>query len=230
MGCPELSIDIIKLFIQTRPCVVVAPDYRKAYTEPYPAGFNDCYDTLRWTTSNADELGATSDGVILAGHSAGGGLTAAVSLKARDTGDVKIAFQMPIYPMIDDRQPQDNLRDIDVIVWNSKTNRIGWNAYLADLQNRGAEIPSYAAPARNSNYHDLPPTITLVGTYDPFYEETKTYVNGLTDAGIDVAFEEYTNCFHAFDFIASGSEISKKAVAFTFENYAKFFDRYVGAE
>ena len=108
LGNPEMSIDVIERFIKTRPCVVVAPDYRKAYTEPYPAGFDDCYETLLWAINNAAQLGIDPDRVIVAGHSAGGGLTASVTLKARDTGDVKIAFQMPIYPMIDDRQPADS--------------------------------------------------------------------------------------------------------------------------
>ena len=91
-------------FIETEPCIIVAPDYRKAVKSPYPAAFNDCYDTLLWIRDNAASLGGRTDGFIVSGHSAGGGLAAAVSLKATDTGEVKIAFQMPLYPMIDDRQ------------------------------------------------------------------------------------------------------------------------------
>ena len=81
--------------INTRPCVVVAPDYRDLYRTL--AGFNDCYETLLWATNNAEQLGARCDRVMVAGHSAGGGLTAAVTLKARDSGTADIAFQMPIY-------------------------------------------------------------------------------------------------------------------------------------
>ena len=101
MGVPEGSAELIKKFIETRPCVVVAPDYRKAKHRPYPGGFQDCYDALIWARDNADSLGCT-DTFIIGGHSAGGGLTAAVALKARDTGDVSLAFQMPFYPMIDE--------------------------------------------------------------------------------------------------------------------------------
>ena len=230
LGNPEMSAELIERFINTRPCIVVAPDYRKAYTEPYPAGFNDCYETTLWANDNAVQLGARADAVMVAGHSAGGGLAAAVTLKARDTGDVNIAFQMPIYPMIDDEQPQDAERNIDVPVWNTLTNRIGWQAYLAALEQSGSAIPTYAAAARNSDYAELPPTITFVGTLEPFYRETQAYVRSLRDAGIEVRYAEFEDCFHAFDVIAQGTEIGAVALNFTFDSYAEFYDRFLNQQ
>ena len=230
LGNPEMSAELIERFINTRPCIVVAPDYRKAYTEPYPAGFNDCYETTLWANDNAVQLGARADAVMVAGHSAGGGLAAAVTLKARDTGDVNIAFQMPIYPMIDDEQPQDAERNIDVPVWNTLTNRIGWQAYLAALEQSGSAIPTYAAAARNSDYAEFPPTITFVGTLEPFYRETQAYVRSLRDAGIEVRYAEFEDCFHAFDVIAQGTEIGAVALNFTFDSYAEFYDRFLNQQ
>ena len=118
MGVPEGSAELIKRFIQTRPCVVIAPDYRKAHQKPFPGGFQDCYDALIWARNNTGALGCSGK-IIIGGHSAGGGLTAAAALKARDTGDVEIAFQMPFYPMIDDMQPTDPHRGIDPPVWDT---------------------------------------------------------------------------------------------------------------
>ena len=230
LGNPEMSAELIERFINIRPCIVVAPDYRKAYTEPYPAGFNDCYETMLWANDNAVQLGAKADTVMVAGHSAGGGLAAAVTLKARDTGDVNIAFQMPIYPMIDDEQPQDAERNIDVPVWNTLTNLIGWQAYLAALEQSGSAIPTYAAAARNSDYAGFPPTITFVGTLEPFYRETQAYVRSLRDAGIEVRYAEFEDCFHAFDVIAQGTEIGAVALNFTFDSYAEFYDRFLNQQ
>ena len=139
IGSPEGADEVIKRFIDRRPCIVVAPDYRKAYDRPYPAGFQDCYDTLLWARDQAKRLGCRSDTFMVGGHSAGGGLTAAVSLKARDTGDVSIAFQMPFYPMIDDTQPEDSGRDIAPPVWNTSLNRKGWAGYHADIRRGRAE-------------------------------------------------------------------------------------------
>ena len=167
MGVPEGSAELIKLFIETRPCVVVAPDYRKAHQRPFPGGFQDCYDAMIWARDNADALGC-SDKIMIGGHSAGGGLTAAVALKARDTGDVDVAFQMPFYPMIDDTQPTDPQRDIDPPVWDTALNAIGWGAYLRSVRGRGETPSAYAAPARADSLVGLPPTITYVGDKDPF--------------------------------------------------------------
>ena len=226
-GMPEISHSSIEQFISTRACVVLAPDYRKAFTKPYPAGLNDCYDTVLWAIDHADELGIDATKIIVAGHSAGGGLTAALTLKARDSQDFKVAFQMPLYPMIDDQQPNDPQRAIDSPVWNTEMNTLGWGAYLADLIKNGDEIPSYAAPIRNQIYENFPPTITFVGTLEPFYRETLSYVNALKKAGIEVAFKEYPNCFHGFDAMAGDTPIGKDGLDFTFSNYADFYDRYL---
>ena len=226
MGVPEGSAELIKLFIQTRPCVVVAPDYRKAHQKPFPGGFQDCYDAMIWARDNADTLGC-SNKIMIGGHSAGGGLTAAVALKARDTGDVGVAFQMPFYPMIDDTQPTDPQRDIDPPVWDTALNAIGWGAYLRGVRGRGETPSAYAAPARADSLVGLPPTITYVGDKDPFYWETGAYVEGLRAAGIDVAHTVYEGCYHAFEYIGEGGEIGAQARAFTFENFGLFYDRYV---
>ena len=225
MGVPEGSAELIKKFIETRPCVVVAPDYRKAKHRPYPGGFQDCYDALIWARDNADSLGCT-DKLIIGGHSAGGGLTAAVALKARDTGDVLLAFQMPFYPMIDETQPSDPKRDIDPPVWDTGLNRIGWGAYLKDVRRGKEELSAYAVPARASSYAGLPPTITYVGDKDPFYWETQTYVDRLAVDGVEVVSTIFEGCYHAFEYIGDGGEIGASARQFTFEHYADFYDRF----
>jgi acetyl esterase/lipase len=227
MSIPEEAGDVIKNFIETRPCVVIAPDYRRAFTQPYPAAFNDCYDTLLWAKANAEQLGILDDKFIVAGHSAGGGLTAAVTLKARDTKDVNIAFQMPFYPMIDDSQPCDPQRYIKTPIWDTTMNKLGWDSYLADFHKNGDEIPAYAAPARNSDYTDFPPTITFVGNMEPFYWETVAYVDSLRKANINVLFKEYKGCFHAFDMVLKEPKVSKDAREFTYNSFAAYYDKYI---
>lgn len=227
IGSPEQYSDLIGKFIKTRPCVVIAPDYRKSFTQPFPAGFNDCYDTLLWAKEHAAELNILPQRFMVAGHSAGGGLTAAVTLKVRDTRDVDIAFQMPIYPMIDDTQPSDPARKIFSPVWDTRMNRLGWDAYLSGLRSAEADIPAYAAAARNQDYRNFPPTITFVGTLEPFYWETAAYVQALRDANIDVAYEEYEGCFHGFDFLGGKAGVSEKALAFTYGTFGAFYDKYI---
>ena len=230
IGTPDAHDGMMADFIECRPCVIVAPAYRTAFVKPYPAAFDDCYMTLLWMRDNAEELGVDASKVMIAGHSAGGGLTAAVTLKARDTGDVNVAFQMPFYPMIDDQQPDDPARDIDVPGWDTRTNAFGWASYLKDLRDHQAEIPAYAAPARNTDYSDFPPTVTFVGELEPFYWETVEYVQHLKAAGVDVAFKVYEKCSHGFELIAPDSPIGRDGTKFTFDNYAAFYDRYIKIE
>lgn len=226
-GSPEPFEGLLAKFMERRPCVIVAPAYRNALVKPYPAALDDCYMTLLWMRDNADELGIDASKFIIGGHSAGGGLTAAVTLKARDTKDVNVAFQMPYYPMIDDRQPHDPARHMDSPAWDTRTNAFGWASYLKDLHAQDAEIPAYAAPARNADYSDFPPTITFVGEYEPFYWETVEYVRQLEAAGVDVAFKVYKKCTHGPDMIIPHSSLGQNSIAFSLDNYADFYDRYV---
>ena len=226
MGDPEQAKEIVEGFLKARPCVIVAPDYRKSFTKPFPAGFDDCYDTLEWMKNNGSELNILPERLIVAGNSAGGGLTAAVTLKARDTGSVNIAFQMPIYPMIDHTQPSDPARQISTPIWDTRMNTLGWSSYLADLNASGEAIPSYAAPARNSDYSGFPPTITFVGDKEPFFWETGAYVEALRVAGVEVVYEEFEGCYHAFELLAGNTPVGQRALAFTYDNFALFYDRY----
>ncbi len=227
MGNPEDYLAIIKNFIDAKPCIIVAPDYRKALDAPYPAAFNDCYDSLLWLNENTKQLSVIRDQFIVAGHSAGGGLAAAVTLKATDTNDVKIAFQMPVYPMLDDRQNTESATNNDSPGWSSKSNNLGWSAYLRDLVKQNAVIPSYAAPARATDYSHLPPTITFVGDLEPFRDETIQYVTNLQKADIPVTFRLFKGCFHAFDVVFPKLEISKEAWAFLLNSYSDYIDKYI---
>lgn len=227
VGQPEEFLEVIKNFIDTKPCIIIAPDYRKAVDAPYPAAFNDCYDTLLWLNDNVKKLNVFSNKLIVAGHSAGGGLALAVSLKAADTKDVSIAFQMPIYPMIDDRQNTESAANNNSAGWNSKSNKLGWSLYLSDLKKNNIETPPYAAPARAGNYSKLPPTITFVGDLEPFRDETIAFVKKMKQQGIPVTFQLFEGCFHAFEFLFPKLEISKKATAFLLSSYASYVDKYI---
>jgi acetyl esterase/lipase len=226
LGIPEISLDKIKTYIKKRPCVIIAPDYRKGLKEGYPNGFNDCYDTLLWMKENATDLNIRSDKFVVVGHSAGGGLTAAVTLKACDTGEVNIAFQMPIYPMIDHRQNTVSAKAMDkgVPAWNTRNNALGWEVYLQFVKGK---VPAYASPALGTNYKHLPPTITFVGEFDPFKDETINYVEALKKENIPVKFELFKGAFHAFEGIAKEANISKRANKFHYDAWAEYYDKYL---
>ena len=224
IGLPELSSAMIKRLISESNCVVVAPDYRLSIDAPYPAALEDCYEALLWMKNHAKELGVRDDQLMVGGESAGGGLTAALSLYARDKGEVEIAFQMPLYPMIDDRMVSESAKENNAPVWNSKSNRMGWKLYLGDLFEK--DVPAYAAAARATDYSNLPPSVTFVGDLEPFRDETIEYVNNLRKAGIPVDFQIYKGCYHGFDIMCPNAKVSKEAVSFLSNSFRYAIKHY----
>jgi acetyl esterase/lipase len=225
MGAPEQGIGMAKAFIQRKQCVMIAPDYRLSIDAPYPAALDDCYTALLWMKNNADSLGIDDSQIFIGGDSAGGGLTAAISLFARDKNEVNIAFQMPLYPMLDDRMLTDSAKDNNAPVWNSKSNYFGWKLYLGELFGKGT-VPEYAAPARATDYCNLPPTATFVGDLEPFRDETILYVENLRKAGVKVSFRIFEGCYHAFEQVCPKAEISKSAIGFITSEYSYAVENY----
>lgn len=170
-GVPEMDQKFMEKFIIESGCTIVSPDYRLSVESPYPAALEDCYLALKWLKENAEELSVRDDQIFVGGESAGGGLTAAVTLYARDKKEVSVAYQMPLYPMIDDRFKTKSSINNDAPLWNTKSNKIGWKLYLGDLFG-SEDVPIYVAPARCTDYRNFPPTCTFVGTIETFHDET----------------------------------------------------------
>ncbi|MBR2490786.1 MAG: alpha/beta hydrolase [Ruminiclostridium sp.] len=187
--------------------VVVCLDYRLSTEAPYPAALEDCYSALLWMKKRAGKLGIREDQLMVGGESAGGGLTAALCMYARDKGEVNIAFQMPLYPMLDDRDT-DSSRDNHAPVWNTKRNHAAWKLYLKGLE----EVPPYGAPARQTDYRNLPPAYTFVGDMEPFYCETLTYIENLKQAGVPALVDVYPNWFHAYDMFFPFRSKARRAI------------------
>jgi len=103
LGSADMMDTALQQLVSDINCVIVSVDYRLAPEHPFPAPLEDCYAALKWFSENAEELGVDSSRIAVVGPSAGGGLTAAVSLLARDRKGPSVFFQMPLYPMIDDR-------------------------------------------------------------------------------------------------------------------------------
>ena len=224
-GFPEQALKLIQDFMETREVVVVAPAYRLSMDHPFPAGFNDCYETLMWMKENSDELGIYDNNYILAGRSAGGGMAAALALKARDTKDVNIAFQMPLFPMLDHRQNTESAQMTGAIIWDNESNKHGWYQYLKGLT--GNEVPAYASPAIAKDFSGLPPTITHVGTIEPFRDETINYIEALKAAGVPTKFKLFEGAYHGFNNLSPETEVGRAGDKFQFDAFAEFYDTYV---
>ncbi|GGB09101.1 esterase [Macrococcus hajekii] len=191
-------------------CVVVSVDYRLAPENPYPAAIEDCYAALQWMVNEHKKLNIDTTKVAVVGGSTGGGLTAALTLLARDRKGPDVKFQMPLFPMLDDSCTTYSSNEFtDKRVWSRDLNRFAWSMYLKGVE---GDTPKYAAPMRETDFSQLPPTYTTVGSLDPFRDETMNYVRALTDAGVPVEFHLYPGGYHEFEAMVPDSGISKKAI------------------
>lgn len=186
--------------------VFVSVDYRLAPEHPYPAATEDCYAVLVWMAEHAAELGIDRNRIAILGGSAGGGLTIATALMARDRGGPKVAFQMPFYPMIDDRNETPSSHEItDIGVWDRAGNVEAWGWYLG-----GRPADGYAAPARAADLKGLPPTYLDVGDVDLFRDENITFAARLLQAGVPTEFHVWPGAFHGSETFAPRAKLSRR--------------------
>jgi triacylglycerol lipase len=180
--------------------VVASVDYRLAPEAKYPAAVEDCYAALRWLHANASALGVDASRIAIKGESAGGGLAAALALLARDRGDAPIAFQVLVYPMLDDRPTAPPNPHTGEFIWTAASNSFGWSSLLVDSAG-GADTPAYAAAARASTLAGLPPAFVAVGALDLFLEQDIAYASALLRAGVPTALHVYPGAYHGFDIV-----------------------------
>ena len=178
-------------------CVLIAPNYRLALKAPYPAALEDCYASLQYLYSHAEELGVDRNRIVVGGESAGGGLAAALCIYARDKGEIPVSFQLPLYPMLDCNDT-DSSRHSHSHGWGTKRNHWGWHRYLREMYGTDG-VPPYASPSRETNYAGLPPCYTYVEDGEPFHDETVAYVKKLQEAGVEAHMDIFHGNIHGFD-------------------------------
>lgn len=191
LGSARQEDKICHRFAQTLGIVVASVEYRLAPEHPYPAALDDCTTALNWLAGQSD---VDSSRIAIGGGSAGGGLAAALALRARAEGIAKPALQLLMYPMLDDRpafeaDPNPERRRL----MDQGANRFGWESYL-----RGVE-PCHAVPARAMDLSGLPPTWIGVGTMDLLFDECVEYADRLKQSSVPCTLEVVPGAFHGFD-------------------------------
>jgi acetyl esterase/lipase len=214
LGSPTTDIPNLQRIAAAQDCVIVSVDYRLAPETRFPGALEDNYAALGWLHENARALGIDSQRIIVMGESAGGGHAAALAIAARDRGQFKLAGQVLIYPMLDDRTgsthqpPSDQGR----YVWTPEQNRLGWGALLG-VAAGSANPPQGAVPARVQDLRGLPPTFIGVGGLDLFLQEDIDYAQRLLDAGVSTELLVVPGAYHAFPFIVPGAKVSRQFFA-----------------
>lgn len=209
LGSAQGSLRTVQGAAQALDCVVVSVDYRLAPDTPFPGALEDNYAALKWLHAHAEELGVDVSRIAVMGESAGGGHAAMLAIAARDRGEIRLAYQALVYPMLDDRTGSTRKTPPyqGAIMWTPQNNRFGWSSFLG-VEAGSPRVPYGSVPARVQNLHGLPPTFIGVGSIDLFVDEDIEYARRLVDAGTSVTLNVVPGAFHSFDEIP-GSPLAK---------------------
>ncbi|WP_327589872.1 alpha/beta hydrolase [Nonomuraea sp. NBC_00507] len=188
--------------------VVISVGYRLAPEHPFPAALDDVYTVLTWTAEHAAELGIDPARIAVGGHSAGAGLAAAVTLRARDEQGPPIRFQLLNQPSLDDRQETWSQRHFTDTPWMNRDKvTAAWRHYLGS-----APATPYAAPARAGDLSGLPPAYIATAEFCPSRDEDIAYALRLLQAGVSVELHQWPGTFHGSQAILS-AEVSQRQIA-----------------
>lgn len=206
-GNPEASDPVNLQICAKLGVVVLSVAYRLAPEHPIPAPLDDCYTGLAWLHEQAPALGVNPERVGIGGESAGGGLAAALAIKARDAGEYAICHQHLTYPMLDDRtgtaeQPGDPL--VGEFLWTRQANQYGWRSYLGDAPAQAPQVP-----ARLDDFTGLPSTWMATAALDLFRDENIDYAHKLMQAGVPTELISYPAACHGFQLIP-GTQIGTR--------------------
>lgn len=190
---------------------ILAVDYRLAPEHPHPTPVEDCYAALVWLDREAANLGLDPDRIAVMGDSAGGGLAAGTAILARERGGPRVALQILVFPMLDDRTVGPDPALEPFVSWTYDDNVTAWRALLGDMA--GGEVDAAAAPGRVEDPAGLPPAYLEVGELDVFRDEVVEFARRLGRAGVRTELHVHPGAPHDFDLLAPEADVSRRAVA-----------------
>jgi acetyl esterase len=205
---------------------VVSVDYGLAPEHKFPEPVEDCYSALMWILENGDKYGLDPSRLIICGDSAGGNISAAITLMARDRGILSIGHQVLIYPAVDlssfDYESfklfgTGNLLD-------TKDMPLAIERYL---NSKDECLDPYVSPILAKDFSNLPPAYVITAGYDVLRDEGHAYALKLVKAGVLVAIRCYKEFMHGFFTMDAISDAVRPAIVETAEFLKKVFNEMV---
>ena len=185
---------------------VLSVDYRLAPEHPFPAAYDDAIAAFDWVHEHAEEIGADTSRIGVAGDSAGGNLAAGVALVARE----RCAFQLLIYPTVDIGGQTESKRLFNDGFYLTQT--------FMDVA-EASYIPAgvdTSDPRISPIYADVPegvaPAFVVTAGFDPLRDEGEAYARKLEGAGVKVELRRFPDQIHGFFNVIGAGRSAKAAV------------------
>ena len=181
-------------------------EYPNAPEARYPVAIEQGYATAQWVVREGAGQGLDAGRMAVAGESVGGNMAAALTLMAKERGDVTFVQTSMYYPVTDaamDTASYDEFAEGYYLT--RKAMEWFWDAYTTDPRQR-AEITASPNQATIEQLRGLPPTLLLVDEADPLRDEGEAYAAKLRTAGVAVTTVRYDGVVHDFMLLNAMSE------------------------
>ncbi|KAJ8662380.1 hypothetical protein O0I10_002074 [Lichtheimia ornata] len=178
---------------------VVFVEYTLSPKARYPTALEECFAALKWTIDHGSTMMIDASKLAVVGDSAGGNLTATVSLLAKRRGlGNAIKYCVLYYPTVDadfDRPSYQQFREHYDLTANEM--KFFWNHYLPDASKRQDPLAS-PIHASLEELSGLPPTMVISAEADVLRDEAEDYARRLMAAHVPVVAMRYQGTIHGF--------------------------------
>lgn len=212
MGSAKSSYPVAANLAHYAQATVVNVDYRLAPEHPVPAQAEDCYAATVWVAENAEKLGVDASRLATFGDSAGGTLSAAIPLMARDRNGPEIICQVIVYGGVGLDFGCDSMRQFHDAPGLSRANAIALNLVAGS----GDSVDSpYVVPANAHDLAGLPSAIVVTGEIDPIRDWSEEYARRLQRDRVQVTMTRYPGMYHGFFMRVDNLQRARLAMAET---------------
>ena len=170
-------------------------DYRLAPEHPHPAALEDSLTAYRWLLRD----GANPNHTVIAGDSAGGGLTVATLVALRDAGDPLPAAAVCLSPWVDMEGNSESRRTKASLDPSVRPDDIALQAkaYLG-----GADPKTPLASPLYADLHGLPPLLIQVGGAETLLDDSTRLAERAKAVGVDTTLEVWDEMPHVWQFFS----------------------------
>jgi acetyl esterase len=182
---------------------VVFPEYDRSPEVKYPVANEQSYTAAKWIASEGASKGLDSSRIAVVGDSVGGNMAIALTLMAKERGDVSFAHQVLFYPVTDANFDTDSYREYaDGYFLSRDGMKWFWDQYTTSEQDR-AQITASPLRATADQLAGLPPALIINGAADVLHDDGALFADKLREAGVPVTHVTYSATIHDFVMVNS---------------------------